>query len=161
MKVFRTLDTYLTKLIEVFVVIAFIAMVILVAAQVFVRYLTTSSLTWSDEASRYLMVYMIFFGMVVLVKERRHVAVPNLVDALPPKVKKAVLFISYIIQLLFFSAMVYGYTLIQKTASLRTSAALFIPMNIVYICIPITGALMASYIIRDIAELIRGGNDNA
>ena len=57
--------------------------------------------------------------------------------------------------------MVYGYTLIQKTASLRTSAALFIPMNIVYICIPITGALMAIYIIRDIAELIRGWNDNA
>lgn len=142
-------DKFLGKIIEIFEVFAFSLMTCLVAAQVFVRFFTDGSLTWSEELSRYTMVYMIFFGMILLCRDKGHVCIPNLVEALPTLPRKIVSLISNLIQLAFFVTMVHGSVKMFPIAAMRMSAVLKIPMHWVYMCIPVTGVLMAVYILRD------------
>ena len=47
--------------------------------QVFTRFITRDPLSWTEEAARYLYVYVVFLGSSAAVTERTHVAIDFLV----------------------------------------------------------------------------------
>jgi len=51
--------------------------------QVFTRFITRDPLSWTEEAARYLYVYVVFLGSSAAVTERTHVAIDFLVLKLP------------------------------------------------------------------------------
>lgn len=70
-KVLRVLDLTLKG----FVVVALVLMVAFVFTNALLRYVFHSGLTWSEEASRYLFVWVVFLGAIVATQERGHLAV--------------------------------------------------------------------------------------
>ncbi|MGG2201032.1 MULTISPECIES: TRAP transporter small permease [Paenibacillus] len=83
--------TSLSKLIiNVLMALCLTAMAILVFGNVVLRYLFDSGITWSDEMSRFLFVYLVFFGAIVAVKDNEHLGVDTLVKKLPPFLKRVV-----------------------------------------------------------------------
>ncbi len=70
-RILRALDLSLKAL----VVIALVFMVAFVFLNAFLRYVFHSGLTWSEEAARYLFVWVVFLGAIVATHERGHLAV--------------------------------------------------------------------------------------
>ena len=68
---------------EVVVVLMGAVMVVLVVANVFCRYVLGFSVTWAEEFSQYLMVWIAFLGGGLALRQGRHVAVEMLQDLLP------------------------------------------------------------------------------
>jgi len=66
------------------------ALVVIVLAAVFFRYVVNDALVWSDELVRYLFVWFSMLGMAVTLRERQHIRVEYFVERLPPRLRRAV-----------------------------------------------------------------------
>jgi TRAP-type C4-dicarboxylate transport system permease small subunit len=77
----------LTGWLEIVIALMLGAMVILVFGNVVLRYGFNSGIGISEEISRYLFVWMIFFGAIIAVREHTHLGVDALVRVLPRKGK--------------------------------------------------------------------------
>lgn len=134
-------------------------MTFVVFLQVICRYILHASLSWSEEVSRYCMIYTVFIGVGAGLKAGTHTGVDALVMILPKKIKWTVVFIEKIICLAlsaaFFALSVE--VVMQLLASGQKSATLFIPIAFAYLAMPIGffGGIIRSIqnIIKHVGEL--------
>lgn len=159
-----TAQKWFIRIMGAICIILFASMVLLVGAQVIVRFIARNAvdMSWSEEANRYLLCWMTFFGTVLVYETRGHVWVSNLVDAVPKAVRKLMLLVSYLVQLAFFAAVLLGATEYLPTVATQTSAVLHLPLDLVYIVIPITAVCTAIFCVRDMVLLImdKEGTEN-
>lgn len=130
MKILRWLDDYLEEVL-ISVIICVIACLMLL--QIILRGIFRSSLTWSDEACRYLFIWSAALGISFATKNGAHLRM----DILPNIVKKlqTPLLVMCDLALLAFSLylMQPGYAVLkQLAASGQKAASTHIPMYVVY-----------------------------
>jgi len=126
------------------------AITVIIILQICTRYFLGDPLSWTEEVSRHLFVWLVFFGASGAIRDRSHIAV-DLVDAhLVPRFRLVVMLGSNVLVLFFLINMLYwGARAVGRMWSLST-ATLEIPFGLVYTVFPITAALM---IIRTIAQI--------
>ena len=161
MELFRTIEKWFVKIIELCCMVIFAVMILLVGAQVVMRFIAqnASDMSWSEEAVRFLLCYMVFFGALLLYESQGHVWVTNLVDAVPAPIRKLMLFISYIVQAAFFIAILVGAMSYLPTVAMQKSNVLHLPLHYVYAVVPITAAFSLVFCIRDAVCLLLGKGD--
>ena len=89
----------LSKLLSLLMVAALALMVVLVFANVVLRYGFNSGLTLSEELSRWLFVWMTFLGAFVGLREKGHLGTDTLVARLPLAGKKVCFAIAHLLML--------------------------------------------------------------
>lgn len=132
-------------------------MVIVIFAQVIFRYIFENSLSWSEELGRYLFVWITFLGAALGIREKAHVALDALVNALPPAVRKPVWWIGYLAMIGLALAMVVTGTSLIELGMRQRTAAMQIPMGYVYVVLPISGALIIFYLVLDLLGVKKEG----
>jgi TRAP-type C4-dicarboxylate transport system permease small subunit len=85
--VLRIADTF-CRAVTALMAVALMIMVVLVFGNVVLRYVFNSSITVSEEVSRWLFVWITFMGAVVALREHTHLGTDALVSRLPPLGKK-------------------------------------------------------------------------
>ncbi|MFZ7103313.1 MAG: TRAP transporter small permease [Peptococcaceae bacterium] len=150
------IDWLVTRL--VFVVIA--GMVIVTTSQVVCRVFFTA-LSWSEELSRYLLVWGTFFGATMAYKRGNHIALTFVIEAFGPKMKKLFAVLIYLLSIVFFCSVIYyGWQMI-KMQIFQISPALGLPMQYVYLCIPFSLMIMIIHALagigRELTEYKNGG----
>jgi TRAP-type C4-dicarboxylate transport system permease small subunit len=110
----------------------FAALIVVVLLQVFARMFLPRSPHWTEEASRFLMLYMVAFASGLATKERAYVNVDMFVNVVKGRSRA---FIQLLIDLAAVALMAatawYGW----KNAAIgriQTSASLGIPMHLIY-----------------------------
>ena len=134
-KLDRYLDTFETGAFSVLLSI----MTIVVFIQVICRYILHASLPWSEEVSRYCMIYTVFIGVGAGLKAGTHTGVDALVMIHPPKAKWIVILIEKIMCFIL-SGIFFGLSaevVIQLFESGQKSATLFIPIAFAYLAMPV------------------------
>jgi TRAP-type C4-dicarboxylate transport system permease small subunit len=139
------------------------AMTLLVGFQIAGRFIFATSIFWSDEATRFLLIWISFLGMSVGTRRGAHPAVDSLVRGLPRHWARLVLTLTLILSLLFFAVMVvYGSILVVQTWPQR-SVTLELRMGIPYLAVPVSGLLMFLHLaalgLRDEPVLAAPGED--
>lgn len=131
------------------------AMIAVVFAQVFCRYVLNDPLSWSEECARYCFVYIAFCGGAWAGKEYAHLGVDYLVSKLPARAQDAVeLLIDAAVGL--FSVLIVAVALITiPKLSGQLSPAMRIPMYYPYSAIPIGFAFLAFYYALHFVEHLR------
>lgn len=110
--------------------------------QVFFRYVIFHSLPWSEEVSRYALVWLTFIGASYGIKRGIHVAVEALVLALPPHGRRVLKTLSCLLMALLGVVLaVYGLKLAQVNMG-QLSPSLHIPIGLVYAALPVGGVLI-------------------
>ncbi|WP_408010342.1 TRAP transporter small permease [Pseudalkalibacillus sp. A8] len=118
-------------------------MVLLVFLKVVTRVLIQSSFPWTEELSRYLMIWITFLGASIAFKYAAHIGVDFIVDKLPRVLKIVFQVIAAAACLVFFVLLIVkGYELTGRSM-IQRSPALNLPMGYVYAIIPISGVLMS------------------
>lgn len=120
-------------------------MVVVVFIQVVYRFVIQSSLPWSEEVARYLLVWITFLGASSGVKHGSHVGVEAVLLMLPQKARKYVNLLSAGLSI-FFSivVVVFSMGIISKQIEMaQVSPAMQIPMWWAYAAIPVGATLMA------------------
>jgi len=122
---------------------------------VFTRYALGNQTGWTEELARYLLIWIGMLGAAYASGQKMHLAI----DLLSPKLNpKAQVRLAIIIHLLIagfaLTAMVIGgLRLMYITHTLgQTSAAMRIPMALVYAAIPLAGMLVVFYKIDELRQ---------
>jgi len=148
----------LDKIVSWMLIILMGLMVLNVSWQVLSRYIVQNPSSFTDELSRYMLIWLGMLGAAYVAGQNQHLAIDILPNKLTgkPKIKLLVL-INILILLFALIAMVLGgsnlvyitYILEQKSATLQ------IPLAYIYIIIPISGLLVVYYQIIQISEHLK------
>ena len=115
------------------------AMVVITGLQIVCRTWFTA-LSWSDEVTRYLLIWSTFLGATVVYRHNGHISVTLLHDAVSEKKAALLRVLVHAVCFVLFAVLLrYGcryFTKLNKTAT-----ALPIKMKYIYLCIPISMAI--------------------
>ncbi len=131
MKLLKLLDEYLEMSI---CVVLISAISIILGLQVFMRYVMQNSLSWSEELSRYLFVWLIYIGISYGAKIMRHIKIDASLYMFPKKWRSYVVIVGDFLFFVFCLIVVtYSVFLVQRQIMLsQTSPAIGMPMWILY-----------------------------
>jgi TRAP-type C4-dicarboxylate transport system permease small subunit len=136
-----------------------IGMAMIVAAQVFFRYILNHSLFWSEELARYLMVWLTFLGAGVAYYRRVHPGIDILTRHLSRGHQRRLEMLIHAICLGFFSILVVYGIRFAWFVRLQISPALSIPKWIVFAVIPVSGVILVVHSLHLI--MAAAGRDRA
>jgi len=139
-KVLTPISDALDKICSVAIVIMLGAMVIITGAQIICRTWFTA-LSWSDEVTRYLLIWSTFLGATVVYRHNGHISVTLLQDAVKPRAAKALRVAVHVICFVLFAVLFYYSTLYCMKLK-KTATAMPIKMKYIYSCIPVSMAIM-------------------
>lgn len=137
----------LARLVQAVIVALMAAMVAVTAAQVFYRYALNQPLTWSEELSRYLFVWIVFLAAWLGFRQGLHLGVNALADRLSPAATSVMARLIEGIILAFLLAVLSAADQVLTITARQTSATLRLPMHLVYAAFPVAAALMAGEIL--------------
>lgn len=132
--------------------------VALVFLQVIMRYVFSSSLSWSEELARYLFLWQIWLGASYAVKERKHLrieAVQSMIKSASGKIRFEL--VALFLWLVFSIFMVYKGGELVKLLFVRgqVSPAMRVPMAYAYASVPVGCLLMSIRLIAEIRTMFK------
>jgi len=136
-------------------------MTLLIFFQVLSRFIFNAPLAWSEESARYIFVWSIYISAALAVKRREHIRVEVGIMIFKGKARKVANLVGDLIFMLFsFVLLKDGLFLVQKLGQhVQYSPALGVPMDFVYIIIPLGYGLMLLRLIQKVIIDIKNFNN--
>ena len=139
-KVLTPVSDALDKICSVLIVIMLGAMVLVTGAQIVCR-TWFIALSWSDEVTRYLLIWSTFLGASVVYRHSGHISITLVQDLVPARLGKAMRVLVHVVCFALFTVLLlYSSRYCMKLN--KTATALPIKMKYIYLCIPISMAIM-------------------
>lgn len=136
-----------------------LALILLLAVGVFLRYVLGSPLAWSTEASSLLLAWLSFLGIAVTAAERRHMVMDLLRNKWRGTARKVVeAALSVIIILSSLYVIYYGIVIVEFNLGLA-SEELQIPYGYFYSCIPAGFFFYLLFEVRHLFDILRGATE--
>lgn len=143
------------KIIQVLSTIIMGVMVIAVCWQVITRYILNNPSTVTEEALRYLLIWVTMVGGAYAYGRRKHLAITALSKRLSFKGQKILDIFVQAMVILFCVVVMIGGTRLVNTAADQLSAALQLPMPLIYASVPVGAILFIFYALIFIGEDLR------
>lgn len=127
-----------------------------VVAQVFFRYVLNASLTWAEEAARYLLVLTTFLGTSIAMRRGAHIRVGLVVERLPRPARVPVeLLVEATGGLVYLVLIRHGLVLARANFD-QASPAMGLSLGWVYLMIPLAGVLLTLQAAERVVAQLRG-----
>jgi C4-dicarboxylate transporter, DctQ subunit len=126
------------------------ALVVVLALQVFFRYVLQIGLSWSEEVSRFFFIWFVYLSASYAVQAGTHIRVSLVVDLLPAPAQRFVRVLSDLLWIGFNAiVIVSGIQLIATMVAHPVySTSLLLPLSVIYVIIPLSHALMIIRILQ-------------
>lgn len=130
-------------------------MALIVGAQVFSRYVLNHSIFWSDEAARFLLVWLTFLGAGVAYRQNGHASIDIVYRRFSPHGRKIAAIATDLLTLSFAAVMIFYGFKFSYFVRLQISPALFMPKWIPHSVIPVGGAILAIHALAFLTRHLR------
>ena len=133
-----------------------VAMTVVIAWQVFARYVLNDSPPWSEAAALVIMLYFVLLAAAVGIHERFHLGFRLFVSMLELRAKTAVFVLGQLLIMAFGAAMAWnGIALVDYTSS-HVIPTLGVARSVAYWPFVICGVLMVLFALVNCVTLVRG-----
>jgi TRAP-type C4-dicarboxylate transport system permease small subunit len=157
MNLLKWIDKVILNTLKAMTITGFVFLTLLISANVFVRFVPIASLHWFDEIIELLYAYLIFYGAAALWISHEHFGVGDWIEK---RIKNIRMRYGYrmIIELfvICFVAIFFYYSLRLTVLARDVTNVFAIPKRVLYSCLPVSGAIMIIYSIRNITVEIIG-----
>ncbi len=152
-------DRTILGALKVVTIVSFVFLTILITANVIVRFFPVVSLHWFDEIIELLYAYLVFYGAAALWILRGHISVGDWIEKSVANPRLRHLYRVFIeLLVLAFAVVFFYYSLRLTILALDVTNVFAIPKRVLYSCMPVAGALMVVYSLRNITvEIVRIG----
>lgn len=132
-------------------------LVLLVLWNVAGRYLFGTGLTWAEEMSRLLFVWVVFLGSYIALCRKGHMAIVMVVDRFPTSIRRVVSIAGWVLVFAFVCIIAYaGFRLAYATWGFgRTTPILRISAAWGYLSVPVAAVLMMPAVLIEIIDAWR------
>jgi len=138
-----------------------LTMTLVVAVQVFFRYVLNQSLFWSEELARFLLVWLSFLGASVAYRRKVHPGIDVLTSRIPDIPRKLCVIIVHVVSLIFFLVLIFYGCRFAYFVRLQISPALYVPKWVIFSIVPVSGLVFLIHGITFLLqELKRGSRDH-
>ena len=138
-----------------------LTMTLVVAVQVFFRYVLNQSLFWSEELARFLLVWLSFLGASVAYRRKVHPGIDVLTSRMPDIPRKLCAVIVHVVSLVFFLVMIFSGCRFAYFVRLQISPALYVPKWVIFSIVPVSGLVFLIHGLTFLLqELKRGSRDH-
>ncbi len=161
MNTLKKLAHVYNKLEEYALVYTLVFSVIIISLQVIMRSFFNSSLSWSEEAAKYLFVWLIWLGTSIAAKDQSHISLEIVSGRLRGRVKTV---IAILVKLIWVSMCIFllvnGIEIVQSMIGRgKTASAMsWLKVWVVYLAIPVSQGVLSirilSQMVQDIKNLI-------
>lgn len=161
MKVVRWLDKNFEL---VLMAVLLVVMTGIMFLQVIMRYVLNNSLSWAEEACRYLFVWFTCFSLGYCVAYKNHLRIDILDNIVPRMTKNTLAVISTVLQAFFAVMLIVGgpELIMRATRNGQTSISMHMPMQYLYVSLLVGAILMVIRIIettvKSLIEMKKGGD---
>jgi TRAP-type C4-dicarboxylate transport system permease small subunit len=141
----KTLHQNLNRTIEFLLILIFSLLVLDVLWQVFGRYVLNQSFSFTEEFARFALIWLTILGAAYLNGRQEHLSMDYWLNKLSPTARAKRLKVIELFMLVFaFIVMVIGGgNLVYTTLRLgQLSAAMQVPLGLVYAIVPVSGLLI-------------------
>jgi TRAP-type C4-dicarboxylate transport system permease small subunit len=125
-----------------FLALLMAAMVVIISAQVWYRFILNDPLSWSEEAGRYLFVWISFMGAAAGVRYQVHLGIDLMDKILSPKQYKWVVILMNLIIQVFLLMIIYWGFKILGVIKFQESPSMHISMRYPYMAVPVGAIFM-------------------
>ncbi|MBR1672572.1 MAG: TRAP transporter small permease [Fretibacterium sp.] len=129
------------RLCGVLIVIMLGLMVVFTTAQIVCRTWFTS-LAWSEEATRFLLIWSTFLGATCVYRHGGNIAITLVQEFFPPRIRRTLRVAVHAVCLVLFCVLFY-YGVLYCNRQVRTAAAIPIQMKYIYMCLPLSMVILA------------------
>lgn len=153
-----TLRNFIDKSLEWILVFFMSILVIDVLWQVISRYVMNSPSSFTDELAGFLLIWVGLLGAAYVAGKREHLAIDLLIQKSSPQRKfKLEMIISAIIVVFAITVMIIGGSWLVYTRFYLSvkSAALGMPLGIVYLVLPLSGILIAYFDLDNMCNMVK------
>jgi TRAP-type C4-dicarboxylate transport system permease small subunit len=140
---------------------AFSVILVLVVAQVFLRYVLNSGFIWVDELVSIFMVAMVMFGTAGATRRLMHTSLQFLIDLMPKTGKLAARMLIGAIGLAFLGIFLYASFTYAMDAKGLLSTVMKIPLPLIYSLLPAGAALTFYEYAKSIPAFVRSEKEGA
>jgi len=146
----------LSRFAELLVILIAGIIVAIVTTEVTLRYLFSHSLVFTEELSRYLMVWIVFLGSALAIRDGSHIRIQILVNRLGPRMQQIVQLAAYalIIAFLVFIT-VEGLKILPRQLQ-QMCITIDISLFYFYLAIPVGSILMIIFLLPVIRQTMAG-----
>lgn len=160
LRILKKMDRMAFVVLKVLTIGLFVLLSLLITANVVVRFVPVVSLHWFDEIVEMLYAYLIFYGAAVLWITREHFSIGDWIGTKVLKGSRAKYVYRAVVEgMVLVFAMIFFYYSLHLTVLAQDVTNVFaIPKGVLYSCMPVAGAIMVIYSIRNIVvEVMRIG----
>lgn len=156
MSALRSIDRLLGRALRAITVSLLVALTVLVTSNIVARYTGWTAMSRFDEVVSTVFAWFVFIGAGALWREREHFAI----SLIPPRFEQtlagravavsiALIGVGFSLALLY-----YGWNYVGRVSA--TTPVLGWPQAYAYACLPLSGALMSAYAMRDLWQVLTG-----
>jgi len=131
------------------------AIVAVVAWQVFGRYVLNSSPTWAENLALVLILYVTLIGAAVGVRDAGHIGMDSILVLVPDWIRNRVELLIHVLVGIFGVAMAYNGWVLGASVAPYKLANINLPESVRYVPLVISGALIVLFSIEHLLALIR------
>lgn len=154
----KTLFEVMDRCINWFLAVLMAGMVVIVSAQVWYRFVLNDPLSWSEEASRYLFVWISFMGAAAGVRYQVHLGIDLMEKILPAgSYRFAVIIVNLIIQVFLLMIIYWGFKILG-IIQFQESPSMHISMRYPYMAVPVGSIFMLINSLRITVAAIQNRN---
>ncbi len=135
-----------------------VALVVVVFAQVALRYLTYQPLAWTEELARYVFLWLSLLGAAVGGRRGTHFAVDLVPRRLRGKSGRALRAGIHLAEIGFYIVLTLAGARLVRIVHLQYSPTLGLPMSAAYAAIPTAAALLTIYNARLVVRELRAAH---
>ncbi|HSO18132.1 MAG TPA: TRAP transporter small permease [Desulfosarcina sp.] len=139
---FKTVFDIMDRCINWFLALLMAGMVVIISAQVWYRFILNDPLSWSEEAGRYLFVWISFMGAAAGVRYQVHLGIDLMDKILSTQAYRLVVVLVNLIIQVFLIMIIYWGFKILGIIQFQESPSMHISMRYPYMAVPVGGIFM-------------------
>jgi TRAP-type C4-dicarboxylate transport system permease small subunit len=147
MSLLRTASVILETLSKYAVIACMVVMSVTVFAQIVLRYGVQYSLIWSEELSRYAMIWCIFLGSSIALKRGELVGVEMFINLLGRRTGRIVILAGNVAILAFLAVVLFQGIVLVQISFAYMAPTLPISMGVQYLSVPIWAGIMFVHVL--------------
>lgn len=157
----QKVDKCLSMIENAVIILGLSAMFLILLAQVIMRYVFSRPLTWSEEAARFIFVYVSCIGISYAYRQKGHIRMEVVVNLFPQAVRRGLEVLINLGTIALFCYMIpFSFRFIGIQAGVKATAT-HIPMSIVYTALPLGMALSCVRLLISSLRIVWGEEENA
>ena len=145
----------LDSLLRAICVTLFALLVLLVTWQVFTRLVLSAPSIWSEEAARYVFIWLSLIGISIATSEKADVVIDYFVMKAPVAVQRVLEIVAYLSTLTFaLLVMVWGGWTNAIQSWHQTNPVLPLSAGVLYLAVPVAGVLVSGFLIYHLVRTL-------